>query len=67
MPKMEQGVTWNTLFNVAQIHDELVLEVREEVLPHAARLVRRVMEVRPQQVSTPTTCSCRLRAARCLF
>ena len=29
-----------------QIHDELVFEVREDVLPHAARLVKHVMEVR---------------------
>ncbi len=29
-----------------QIHDELVFEAREDVLPHAARIVRRVMEVR---------------------
>lgn len=29
-----------------QIHDELVFEAREDVLPHAARIVKRVMEVR---------------------
>jgi hypothetical protein len=33
-------------FRPLQIHDELVFEVREDVLLHAARVVKHVMEVR---------------------